>query len=269
MAGGHESHAGRDLAPYLAAGLARRAVAPGRELRTAVDEALAASELPVCVVAMTFGRDPRLVADTARALDWANRSRPPGRLALAEPFGTQEHLIGWLRAAAGRHSAADLSRTALLVTAPAAAPGEDADLFRVARLVAQYARYRWVEVAIDGGEPGIAEVTERCRGLGADDIVVLPASFAPIPRVGPNARDGGGLLSTGAVAEILTVRADAALRRLATGDDGIGPRLAAGHDHSHDHSHSHSHNHNHDHGHDHDPYAERPSTTAERSGIRA
>ena len=76
-----------------------------------------------CVVPMTLGRDPELVADTARTLRALPSAQTSGTL-LAEPFGTGRHLTAWLRAAAGRTPAA----SALLVTAPAAGLFDDAEL---------------------------------------------------------------------------------------------------------------------------------------------
>lgn len=101
-----------------------------------------------CVVPMTLGRDPELVADTARTLR-ALPAADRGRTVLAEPFGTSGHLTAWLRAAAGR--APDTA--ALLVTAPAGDPFEDAELYRVASLVRRYGGHDLVEVAFTGETP--------------------------------------------------------------------------------------------------------------------
>src|SRR5438445_7724449 len=124
LVGGHESGAGRELGPSArsAAAAAIRAAGPGRELVTAVRGALAASARPVCVIPMTLGRDPGLVAEAARALRWLSAGSAPGRLALAEPFGGVGHLVGWLRAACARALTAAGQPTAMLVTAPAAEP---------------------------------------------------------------------------------------------------------------------------------------------------
>lgn len=120
----------------------------------------------------------------------------------------------------------------MLVTAPAAGPFEDAELFRIARLVRQHGAHRWVEVAFDGGDPGLAEAVRRCRGLGAQRVVMLPAAFGPAA-AGPvaGAEDGGQLLSTPAVAGVLRARAAQALHRLCHGQDGIAAGLDAAHDH--------------------------------------
>ncbi|MEZ0088993.1 sirohydrochlorin chelatase [Streptacidiphilus sp. EB129] len=238
LVGGHESADGRNLRAWADEG---RAVAAGQPLVRAVEEALAGPG-PVCVVPMSLGRDPHLLADTARTLAWLARSVPPGRIALADPFGTTEHLIGYLRAAAVRNSAAD--STALLLTGPAADRDADAELFRIARLVYQYGRHRWVEVAFDGGDPEPGQGVDRCRRLGARRVVAVPATFAPAAV--PGAEDGGPLLSGPAVAGVIRARTRDALHRLGHGTDGIADALhrygdAHGHTHgpSHDPSHSH------------------------------
>ncbi|MER7765450.1 cobalamin biosynthesis protein CbiX [Kitasatospora sp. NPDC096140] len=291
LAGGHESDGGRDLAPLVAADPAVHAAAPaGRPLAEAVRRALAADDRPVCVVPMTLGRDPRLVADSARALRWLAAGEGRGRLALAAPFGAAEHLIGWLRAAA--RTAPD---GALLVTAPTAGPFEDAELFRIARLVRQYGQHRWVEVAFEGGDPDPAEGAERCRLLGAREVTAVPASFGPAlraalpgvrdgtrdgagvgsrdgagvgsrdgagkgsrdgtrdgePAVAPaGIRDGGPLLRPSAIAGVIAARTAAALHTLGHGEDGIRAGLDAEHGHGYPHSHGPGAAH-HPHGHPH------------------
>ncbi|SOB81053.1 sirohydrochlorin chelatase [Streptomyces sp. 1331.2] len=248
LAGGHESDGARDLAALVAAdptatataegttaaGLVVHAAAPaGRQLTDAVRSALAVGEGPVCVVPMTLGRDPKLVAETARALRWLAAGDGRGRLALTAPFGAAEHLIGWLRAAA-----ATAPDGAVLVTAPAAGPFEDAELFRIARLVRQYGRHRWVEVAFEGGDPDPAEGAERCRLLGAQQVTAVPASFGPALRGAPTGvRDGGPLLRPSAIAGVVAARVAAALHLLGHGEDGITAGLDAEHGHGYAHSH--------------------------------
>lgn len=268
LAGGHESDGGRHLAdlvdPVGRSGhgfTVHATAAPGRPLAEAVRSALAAGDAPVCVVPMTLGRDPRLVADTARALRWLAAGEGRGRLALTAPFGAAEHLIGWLRAAAATAGDGD----AVLVTAPAAGPFEDAELFRIARLVRQYGRHHRVEVAFTGGDPDPAEGVERCRLLGAERVTAVPASFGPaLPAAlldgpadrGPTAhvRDGGPLLRPSAIAGVVAARTAAALHLLGHGEDGILAGLDAEHGHGYAHSHgpgdqSHGHTHGAPHAH--------------------
>ncbi|MEU4296193.1 sirohydrochlorin chelatase [Kitasatospora aureofaciens] len=263
LAGGHESDGGRDLvglvtpsgAPAGRGPVVHAAAAAGRPLAEAVRSALAAGDGPVCVVPMTLGRDPKLVADTARALRWLADDEGRGRLALTAPFGAAEHLIGWLRAAAASAGGGD----AVLVTAPAAGPFEDAELFRIARLVRQYGRHRLVEVAFAGGDPGSAEGAERCRLLGADRVTAVPASFGPALPADlrdSDVRDGGPLLRPSAIAGVVAARTAAALHLLGHGEDGILAGLDAEHGHGYAHSHGpggghHSDGHGHGHGHKH------------------
>lgn len=225
--GGHESGYGRALAPLLRPGVT--VSGPGRDLFRAVRE-LRGKDVPVCVVPMTLGRDPELIAETARTL----RSLPVHERAgvhLAEGFGTAQHLTGWLRAAAGRVPA----RSALLVTAPSGDPFDDAELFRVARLVRQYGRHRLVEVALCGGDPGPAEGVHRCRQLGAGEVAVLSAAFTLPEVTGARAEP---LLSASAVAGVLDVRVrDARHRWTEHGDDGLATGLEAARDHGHNHAH--------------------------------
>lgn len=252
---GHESEGGRALRDLV--GPRVSCVSGGRELLRRVRASRSRGE-DVCVVPMTLGRDPELVADAARTLLGLTPEERAGTV-LAEPFGTAEHLVGWLRAAASRVP----EDRALLVTAPSGDPFVDADLFRIARLVRQYGRHPTVEVALTGGDPDPAEGVRRCRALGAERVVLLPAAWA-VPRV-PDAgycEPGGPLLTAPATAGVLDARVDAAWHRYDRhGDDGLPRGLSAAHDHGHSHSHgpgghhhgghshSHSHRHSHSHGH--------------------
>ncbi|MER5728154.1 cobalamin biosynthesis protein CbiX [Streptomyces sp. NPDC002138] len=239
-------------------GAAIGGVAAGRPLAEAVRAALAASPGPVCVVPMTLGRDPRLIADCARALRWLGRGEGRDRLALAPPFATVDHLTAWLRTAALRAVRSAPQTSAVLITAPAAGPFEDADLFRVARLVRQYGAHRWVEVAFDGGDPDLAEGVERCRRLGARHVALLRAAFGPLDDVRgvpAGVLDTGPLLTEAAIAEVLRSRVAHALHRLAHGDDGTGAGLDAEHGHGYAHAHGPDggHDHAHPRAHPHDP----------------
>lgn len=235
LAGGHEG------------GSAAGAVHPGRPLAEAVRAALAVSPEPVCVVPMTLGRDPGLIADCARALRWLSREEGPGRLVLAPPFATADHLTAWLRTAALKAVREAPDTSAVLVTAPAAGPFQDADLFRVARLVRQYGHHRWVEVAFDGGDPDLAEGAERCRRLGAGHIALIRAAFAPPAGLPAGVLDTGPLLSEAAIAQVVRARTQEALHLLAHGRDGVAEGLDA--EHGHGYAHSHGPGGDHDHGH--------------------
>ncbi|GGS77291.1 sirohydrochlorin chelatase [Streptomyces griseoviridis] len=241
VVGGHESDGGRALRPLL--GSRATAVAGGRDLYRRV-AALRERGAPVCVVPMTLGRDPALTADAARTLR-ALPATARAHVVLAEPFGTAEHLVGWLRAAAGKVPADQ----ALLITAPVGDPFTDADLFRTARLVRQYGRHRTVEVALTGGDPDPAEGVRRCRALGAPHVTLLPAAWVTPPVPDPeHCSPGGPLLTASGVAGVLDARVRQAWqRRERQGDDGLVRGLAA--DRAHGHAHSHGPGEGHDHGH--------------------
>lgn len=247
LVGGHESDGGRALpAPAdLKAPGARwvpQATGAGRDLERTLTRALEvrASGQPVVVVPMTLGRDPRLVSDTARTVRWAARGADAGAVVLAPPFGTADHLIGHLRTACRRLGD---DGAAILITAAAADPFDDAELYRVTALVWTHAPHEIVEVGMRRPGSGLEVGLERCRRLGATRIAVVPAEFGV-----PDGADGP-LLSTPAVASIVAARVASALHRLTDhGDDGV----AAAHDADHHHGFAHSHGDD-GHGHTHGP----------------
>lgn len=228
---GHESDGGRAVRDLLGPQVV--CVAGGSELRRCVS-ALRTGGESVCVVPMTLGRDPELVADAARSLLALSAEDRAGTV-LAAPFGTTGHLIGWLRAAATRVA----EDKALLVTAPSSDPFVDADLFRIARLVRQYGRHRTVEVALIGGDPEPVEGVRRCLALGERRVVLLPAAWVT-PRVPASAHCelGAPLLTAPATAGVLDARVREAWERHdRLGDDGLPRGLSATHEHGHAHSH--------------------------------
>ncbi|MFG2595598.1 sirohydrochlorin chelatase [Streptomyces sp. NPDC048462] len=244
---GHEAGYGRALEGLVDPEVS--VVPSGRELFRSISAHRRRGE-ETAVVPMTLGRDPELVADTARTL----RAVAGGDLTpivLTEPFGTAQHLVGWLRAAAGRVP----EDSALLVTAPSGDPFEDAELYRIAALVRRYGRHALVEVAFTGGDPDPAEGVRRCRLLGAERVALLPAGFAPpeVPEpTGPVADGAGPLVSASALRRVLAERvADARRRRREHGDDGIAAGLAAAENHGHSHTHPPGAGHDHGHGHHH------------------
>ncbi|MFB6888001.1 sirohydrochlorin chelatase [Kitasatospora sp. NPDC056327] len=257
---GHETGHGVALRPLAGRGVT--VVTGGRELYRALAERPAAGP-EACVVPMTLGREPDLVADAARTVRALPADRRRGVL-LTEPFGTAGHLIGWLRATANRLP----QEAALVVAAPSGDPFEDAELFRIARLVRCYGRHRLVEVALTGADPDLAEAVRRCGLLGAERVAVLPAAFTdPVPPgfaapPGPELLPAGPLLTPAAIGAVLEARAAAARRLFRdSGDDGSAAGLGAADGHGHAHSHGpggehghgghHPHGHSHGHGHPH------------------
>ncbi|WP_405194712.1 sirohydrochlorin chelatase [Streptomyces anulatus] len=267
---GHEAARGEELERLLGPGVT--AVSGGRALYRAL---AARPEGAAAVVPMTLGREPGLVADAARTV----RSLPTRLhrgVVLTEPFGNAEHLAGWLRAAANTVPAS----SALLVSAPSGDPFEDAELFRIARLVRCHGRHRLVEVAFTGGDPDPAEGVRRCALLGATRVALLTAAFTgvepPEPPPGVEVVSSGPLLSPAALARVAAARVAAARERLREhGDDGVARALTAadhhgynhthppgsghshapghrGHEHRHDDHHGHEHRHDHHQHHEHD-----------------
>ncbi|MEU4501733.1 cobalamin biosynthesis protein CbiX [Streptomyces sp. NPDC024089] len=224
-------------------------VANGRELFRTV-AALSRRGERSCVVPMTLGRDPELVADTARTLRALPAAERAGTV-LAEPFGTSQHLVAWLRTAAARAP----ETAALLVTAPAGDPFDDAELYRVASLVRRYGNHGLVEVAFAGGDPDPAEGVRRCGLLGARHVVLLPAAFAepPVPDApGIRVERAGPPVAPAALARVLAERvADARRQWGERGDDGIAAGLTAADRHGHSHTHPPGEGHDHGHGHQH------------------
>ncbi|MEV0595605.1 sirohydrochlorin chelatase [Nonomuraea cavernae] len=233
LAAGHESLGGASLRDLLGPGT--EAHAAGRDLAAAVRDHAGA-----VIVPMTLGRDPDLAATAAQTLAWAGRDRTPGDLLLAEPLGSTEHLVGWIKAAIGRVMRAGPPPQAVLLSAPAAGrPEEDAELFKVAHLVGQGLPVGWVEVALTGGRPDVPESLGRCRLLGASDVLLVPASFVTAPEL-DGVRTAGPLLGPAGLAALIRDRVATAERRWRLdGDDGLTRGGRAAH-HHHDHEHEHN-----------------------------
>lgn len=256
LVGGHESAQGAELLPLADTAPGLVATAAGRPLHNVLSSLLADDERPVVVVPMTFGRNPTVVADTAKTLKWLEGAGG-GRLVLADAFGSIDHLTAWLRAAAtvvrGRTPDA-----AVVIGADAANPFDDAELHRVAHLVRTHGAGNAVEVALLHDDADVAQALHRTRLLGNERAVVVPAGFRramPLPW-GEGAFAGaefyGPLLGEQAMLRIIRERSRHALHELSHGRTGIESGLQADHGHGYAHSHAFDdHGHGHDHGHDH------------------
>jgi hypothetical protein len=234
IVGGHEGGGAVVLEPLAEHGAVLRSSSAGEGLERTVNQALDCDDLPVCVVPMTLGRDPKLVADTARTLigltGAAAGGAAAGRIMLAEPFGNATLLTGWLRVAVARAAAAaDAPDVAVLLTADTADPFDDAELFRIAHLVRVQGTVPWVEVAFRDGDPSVAEGVDRCRRLGAHQVALVSADFRSNTFL-PGVIDGGPLLSPATISGMLATRITSALFRLNRGDDGIATGLDADHE---------------------------------------
>ncbi len=263
LVGGHESAGSGGLPPLQLreqgplVGVRSRVAATGRSLELALAASLSESnaDRPAVVLPMTLGRDPRLVADTARTVRWAARGEHAGRIALAPPFGTADHLVGWLRAAC--RALDDDHDTAVLIAAPAADPFDDAELHRVAALVRAHSGRRLVEVGLRSPTGELYDALDRCRRLGARRVAIVPAELHA------RADAATQLLSPAVIAGVVAERVAVACHRLlAHGDDGLATALAADHGHGFAHSHGedgHAHPHVHAHpNHNGDDPARRP-----------
>ncbi len=134
---GHEARDAEGLAEVahalVAQGLVDEVVVcPRRELHHRVRELLLRRDL-VAVLPMTWGRDPVLVADTAKALQWLTATTAAGRMVLCQNLGTPDHLVAHLRRAV-REATAARPGAGVLLTAASENPFDDAELHRLAHL---------------------------------------------------------------------------------------------------------------------------------------
>lgn len=255
LVGGHESAYGTDLTRFEALVDGAVSSAPGRGLHNLISAALDEGRT-VVVVPMTFGRNPTMVADTAKTLKWLATTHA-GRVALAAPFGQPDHLTAWLRTAANAAKRTDPD-PALLIVAPSSNPFDEADLHRTAYLVATHGALTEVGVAIADDTEALAAGVDRLRRIGAQRVVTVPAGFAA--ELDPSvATFAGPLMSDASVARVIRTRVQDAIAGLAAGHDGIDDGLAADHGHGYAHSHAFEASqaggdaHRHGHGHSHAP----------------
>lgn len=208
----------------------------GRELHDIVGSLLASRDGTVAVLPMTWGRDPVMVAEAAKTLRWLVAGGESGRVALCGDLGTPDHLVAWLRRAAVE-TARRRPGAAIVVTAPAANPFDDAELYRLAHLVRVHGAVAEVEVACVEEHDDLADAVRRARLLGADDVVAVPAGFARTSPV-EGVDFFGQLVSDQALLRVVRDRVAAAVHDLGHGHDGIEAGLLADHGHGYAHSHA-------------------------------
>lgn len=279
LVGGHESDNGADLS-FITSHLPDILISPpGRPLNNIVTRALNATDGVVTVLPMTFGRNPTMVADVAKTLQWLDSRTNAGRLALADPFGSPDHLVAWLRNAATR-THATRPGAALVIMARSSNPFDDAELYRLAHLVRTHGAGNEVEVSCVEVDEQVLDAVQRLRMLGFTESEIVPAGFARHLAVDLDAPDAAGaefygpLMSEQAIVRVVTDRIQAAVHALSHGRNGISDGLLADHGHGYAHSHafeesqgSHTHTHGgapHSHGgarqqqesspHEHDPH---------------
>lgn len=259
LVGGHESSQAAGLGRFRDAAADWVTTPAGRSLASTVESALAVGQ-SVTVVPMTFGRDPVLIAETAKTLRWI-RDRQGGQTRLAAPFGSTDHLIAHLRAAVIRLQRVSPG-AALVIAAGASDNFNDAELHRVAHLVRAESSAPEVTVALlRVGRDTLPDAADRLRRLGYEHSGVVPAGFHDsmhLPQTdGHSMIWCGPLMRDNAVARIIAERVAGAHHAWAHGHDGIDPALDADHDHGYAHSHNdvadHDHGHGHGHGHSHRP----------------
>ena len=242
LAGGHESANGSDLAFIRTMDPDIAVTGAGRPLHNTLTRLLDAGEGPVVVVPMTFGRNPTFVADTAKTLKWLDGGAG-GSVVLADAFGTIDHLTAWLRTAATTVRRSD-PEAALVISAPAANPFDDAELYRIAHLVRIHGAGNEVEVAVTRTEADLQAAVRRLRLLGSGRSVVVPAGFQRESRTAfgqgefAGARFFGPLMSGQAVLRVIRERTRDALHALSHGHTGIDAGLQADHGHGYAHSHA-------------------------------
>lgn len=258
LVAGHEASGGNDLDVVVQHLPGALVTAAGRPLHNTISAALRTPGVSVVVLAMTFGRNPTMVADTAKTLRWLADGDGRGRVALAAPFGTLDHLTAWLRKAANE-IAARSPDSAVVIAARRSNPFDDAELHRVAHLVRTHGAGNEVEVSCTDTDAEVSGSLARLRLLGWDEAVVVPAGFArTFDAELPGARFYGPLMSVDAVLKVVADRVRAAGHDLSHGRDGIAAGLEADHGHGYAHSHAFeldagASGHAHPHTHPHDP----------------
>ena len=243
LVGGHESDGGADLS-FVTSHLPDILISPaGRPLNNMVTRALHTTDGVVTVLPMTFGRNPTMVADVAKTLKWLDSGTNTGRLALADPFGSPDHLVAWLRNAATR-THATRPDAALIIMARSSNPFDDAELYRLAHLVRTHGAGNEVEVACVEIDEQVLDAVQRLRMLGFTETEIVPAGFArrlAADLDGPDAAGAefyGPLMSEQAIVRVVTDRIHAAVHALSHGRNGIDDGLLADHGHGYAHSHA-------------------------------
>jgi sirohydrochlorin cobaltochelatase len=153
-------------------------------LRDAVATPVNGTPAPVVAVPLTLSAAGHAKGDIPAALT-RERTRHPGlRWTYARPLGPHPALIGLLAARIAAASG-DQAPAVLLVGRGSTDPDANADVVKTARLLWEGRDYPLAETAfVSLARPGVAEGLERCRLLGARQIVV--ARYFLFPGVLPD-----------------------------------------------------------------------------------
>lgn len=153
-------------------------------LREAVADLAAASPGPIVAIPLMLSAAGHAKGDIPAALA-RERIRHPGlRWTYARPLGPHPSLIGLLAARVAAASG-DPAPAVLVVGRGSTDPDANADVVKTARLLWEGRDYPFAETAfVSLARPGVAEGLERCRLLGARQIVV--ARYFLFPGVLPD-----------------------------------------------------------------------------------
>lgn len=186
---GHGSRAAAGVAEYWRFAEVLRGCAPGLEvgcgfielaepdLDTGIDELVARGAGSVVCVPLVLLGATHLKNDGPAALERARARHPGVRFHYARQLGIHPTLLGVadqrIREAvgAGRHP----DTWVVLVGRGSSDPDANADLFKVARLLWDGRGLGGVEAAfVSLASPSVPQALDRCRALGARQIVVVP-----------------------------------------------------------------------------------------------
>jgi sirohydrochlorin cobaltochelatase len=143
-------------------------------IRDAVAELVAAGARRLAAVPLMLVAAGHAKGDIPAAL-YRERTRHPGlELAYGRPVGPHPAILSVLRKRLAE-AGADPATTVLLVGRGSRDPDANAEVAKVARLLAETAAVAGVEYGfVSLAPPGVAAGLDRCRRLGARRVVVLP-----------------------------------------------------------------------------------------------
>jgi sirohydrochlorin cobaltochelatase len=143
-------------------------------IRDAVADLVGAGAARLAVVPLMLVAAGHAKGDIPAALAREQRRHPGLTLAYGRPVGPHPAILAVLRRRLAEVGA-DAGTTVLLVGRGSSDPDANAEVAKVARLLAETTPVAGVEYAfVSLAPPGVAAGLERCRRLGARRIVVLP-----------------------------------------------------------------------------------------------